>query len=417
MLGDWKHVILLSADALRADHLSCYGYNRETSPVLDRLAEQSTRFTDAYSVSSHTREAIPSLLTGKYPVDAIDSRYRLTTESIGDILSDAGFTTGAFHSNPYVSRAYGFDQGFETFDDDLYLGGNRWVALAQRAIDKLRDRHYARAEEINNRALTWLDSLNDEKPFFIWCHYMDTHGPYEPPTNFDPSFFEAPVERNNKSQLYRRAIDEPGTLTEQDHQTLVNNYDTEIAYLDREIGELLDELRDRELLADSLLIFTADHGDAFSEHGYYAHPRRLDDELLHIPLLVHTSESKRQIVNAPTSTLDIVATVRDATGSNHESAGHSLFRAPDSERAVFQHVRGEGGESHLRRFAMRTANGVCECTYNEVSGELKFETSSGNEHQLRSHVDHYLSNQSADAKEREDVGPEVERRLSELGYK
>jgi len=80
-----------------------------------------------------------------------------------------------------VSRAYGFDRGFDTFDDDLHLGQHKLIALAQRAIDKLRNRHYARAAEINERSLEWIDSQSDDEPFFLWNHYMDTHGPYEPP--------------------------------------------------------------------------------------------------------------------------------------------------------------------------------------------------------------------------------------------
>src|SRR6056297_2275707 len=161
------NVILLSGDALRADHLSCYGYHRETSPVLDEFAEESIRFENAYSASSHTREAVPALLTGEYPDVAVDSKYHLASETIASTLSEEGFATAGFHSNPFVSRAYGFDQGFDIFDDDLHLGQHKLLALAQRAYDKLRNRHYARAEEINHRALKWIDSLEDG-PFFLW---------------------------------------------------------------------------------------------------------------------------------------------------------------------------------------------------------------------------------------------------------
>src|SRR6056297_1726457 len=152
------NVILLSGDALRADHLSCYGYHRETSPVLDELAEESISFTNAYSASSHTREAIPALLTGEYPDVAIGPDYRLATDTVASTLSEEGFATGGFHSNPFVSRAYGFDRGFDEFDDDLHLGQHKLIALAQRALDKFRNRHYARAEEINARSLEWIDS-------------------------------------------------------------------------------------------------------------------------------------------------------------------------------------------------------------------------------------------------------------------
>jgi len=145
MNEDRPNIVLLTADALRADHLGCYGYRRDTSPVLDAFDQESLRFTNAYSASSHTREAVPALLTGEYPDVAIGSDYRLATDTVASTLSEAGFATAGFHSNPFVSRAYGFDRGFDTFDDDLHLGQHKLIALAQRAIDKLRNRHYARA--------------------------------------------------------------------------------------------------------------------------------------------------------------------------------------------------------------------------------------------------------------------------------
>ena len=114
-MSDWEHVVVLSADALRADHLSCYNYQRETSPVLDDLAAESLRFTNAYSASSHTRKAVPALPTGEYPDSAVDEDYRLASETVATTLSERGFATGGFHSNPFVSRAYGFDRGFDTF--------------------------------------------------------------------------------------------------------------------------------------------------------------------------------------------------------------------------------------------------------------------------------------------------------------
>jgi len=100
-----QNVVLLSLDALRADHLGCYGYGRDTSPVLDEFADESIRFTNAYSASSHTREAVPALLTGEYPDIAIDSGYHLATETVASTLSEEGLATAGFHSNPFVSRA------------------------------------------------------------------------------------------------------------------------------------------------------------------------------------------------------------------------------------------------------------------------------------------------------------------------
>ena len=152
---------------------------------------------------------MPALLTGQYPDEAVDAGYRLTGEPVAARLRQAGFVTGGFHSNPFVSRAYGFDRGFDTFDDDLRFGRNRIVALAQRAFDIARNRNYARADEINERSLRWLDSVADSgSRFFLWNHYMDVHGPYEPPSGYREFIAGYPGDRAVQ-RLYKRAIKIP----------------------------------------------------------------------------------------------------------------------------------------------------------------------------------------------------------------
>jgi arylsulfatase len=234
-----RNIILLSADALRADHLSCYGYERETSPVLDELATESLTFTNAFSASSHTREAVPSLLTGEYPDVAVDADYRLAKETIASTLSEEGFATAGFHSNPFVSRAYGFDRGFDTFDDDLHLGQHKFIALAQRMLDKFRNRHYARAEEINDRSVSWIDSLNDDEQFFLWNHYMDTHGPYEPSEKYMINFRNDGISDKKAQSLYQRAISYPESITDDEKELLIDLYDGEIRYNDAKIVSFL----------------------------------------------------------------------------------------------------------------------------------------------------------------------------------
>ena len=418
MSEDWENVILLSADALRADHLSCYGYHRDTSPVLDELAEESIRFTNAYSASSHTREAVPALLTGKYPDVAIDSKYHLASDTIASTLSEEGFTTAGFHSNPFVSRAYGFDQGFDVFDDDLHLGQHKLIALAQRALDKFRNRHYARAEEINERSLNWIDSLDNGETFFLWNHYMDTHGPYEPPGEYATLYSDQGLSGRDAQSLYQRAIDNPESITEEEQQLLIDLYDAEIRYNDEYIGAFLDELRDRGLLERSLLIVTADHGDAFGEHGYYEHPRYLHDEITHVPLFIRPPNGDSESVEAPVSTLDIVATIEETVGRD-STDGVSLFDA-SSDRRVFSQARGEDEHSHLRRYAVRTREDKCFCERDRDSGTIEFTESSDRSlhSELEAYVEQRVRVENGDEiSEDEDVDEEIEQRLSALGYK
>jgi arylsulfatase len=413
-----QNIILLSADALRADHLSCYGYHRETSPVLDELAEESIRFTNAYSASSHTREAVPALLTGEYPDVAVDSEYHLASDTVASTLSEEGFATAGFHSNPFVSRAYGFDQGFDVFDDDLHLGQHKLIALAQRALDKLRNRHYARAEEINHRSLKWIDSLDDEEPFFLWNHYMDTHGPYEPPGEYATLYADRGFSERDAQSLYQRAIDDPESITDEERQLLIDLYDAEIRYNDEYIGEFLDELRDRGILEQSLVIVTADHGDAFGEHGYYEHPRHLHDEITHVPLFVRRPNGESESVGTPVSTLDIVATIEEST-MRGDLDGTSLFEVP-ADRRVYTQARGENDNNHLRRYAVRSREKACFCERDRESGAITFE--SGSDRSLRSeletHVEQRVRVENGDEiGADENVDEEIERRLSALGYK
>jgi len=421
MESDWEHVILLSADALRADHLSCYGYDRDTSPNIDAIAAESVRFENAHSVSSHTREAIPALLTGRYPDEAVDGNYHLGVDSIAQTLSEHGFNTGGFHSNPFVSRAYGYGRGFDVFDDDLHLGQHKLLTLAQRALDKLRGRHYARANEINERALSWVDSTDADTSFFLWNHYMDVHGPYEPPSPYNELYTDRGVGRDVQS-LYQRAIRNPGSISETERELLVDLYDAEIRYVDDRIGDFVDGLRERGLLKDALVIFTADHGDAFGEHGYYEHPRYLDAELTHVPLLVRPPNARERAVSTPTSTLDVVATVLDGIEfeSGEDLAGRPLLELADFERTVFTQARGENEDRIYRRYAARTRDDACFCERNMNTDSVEFGDCPDRSlrARLEEHVESRIRHERDDDGDHDrEVNDGVKRRLNALGYR
>lgn len=354
------NIILLSIDALRADHLGAHGYKRETTPFLDELAEREIEFKTAISASSHTREAVPALLSGRYPDVFAANGYQYVPKTVADRLSEVGYRTAGFHSNPYVSRAYGFDSGFDTFDDDLVLGQNRFVALAQRAVNKYvlnRGEYHARAAEINDRSLSWLNSVDDGQPFFLWNHYMDPHGPYNPPAKY--TYADCELSNDEAQTLYQKTIDHPDEITERERQSLIDAYDGEIRYLDEQLRTFFAALDDRGLLEESLIVVTADHGDAFGEHGYYTHPRYLHESLLHVPLIVSLpGEGRNNTVMMPVSTLDIVPTMLEYAGES----GTELLRDPlvdddgelvQNEEVVFASATGENEYEGIRRFAAR----------------------------------------------------------------
>lgn len=418
------NVVLLSVDALRADHCSCYGYERETTPNLDRFASDYTFFEHAYSVSSHTREAVPALLSGEPPSVCIGDDYALATDTIATRLVETEYTTAGIHSNPYVSRAYGFDRDFDHFDDDLHLGQHKLLALAQRALDKFRNRHYARAETINERALSWIEST--EEPFFLWAHYMDPHGPYCPPKDYQGLFGEEKSSMKRAQKLYKRAaVTDPESITDAERREMVNLYDEEIQYTDDQIGAFLDELDSRGLLEETIIIITADHGDGFGEHGYYGHPRELEEELTKVPLMIGGIGGDIDI-NVPVSILDIVPTVLDAVStSSKELPGVSLFDIVDSpksfaERFVVQSVRGDSKKTeHIRRFSARTATEVCFLERDIESGEIlsgHHENSTLFE-SLRAVSEQWLEGSDHESAVETKIEGEVDRRLGALGYK
>ncbi|WP_136601235.1 sulfatase [Salinigranum halophilum] len=374
-----NHVILLSIDALRADHLGCHGYHRDTSPTVDRLSADGIRFSRAYSPSSHTREAVPALLSGQYPSVATTDRFRRNAQTIGHLLQGTTARSAGIHSNPFVSEGFGFGDGFDHFDDDMLAGGHWLTALAQRAVDKLRNRHYARAETVTNRGIEFLQSqaIEGGRPTFTWLHYMDVHGPYEPPAEFRRKYVGDRVTDAEAAQLYKRAIAEPDSLTNREQQRLIDLYDAEIRYLDANIGRLLDELSRLGIRDETLIILTADHGEAFGEHGYYEHPRFLPHELTHVPLIATGAGVRpRKAIRAPVSTLDVAPTVAEVFGVEYTGPGRSLAATaarPDPDRVVFAQARGEGEDAGIHRYAGYRGGSVAYADVDTETGERTFD--------------------------------------------
>lgn len=341
------NVVLLTIDSLRADRCSSYGYDRETTPSMDDFASDGVRFENAYSVSSHTRESVPAFLTGRYPNAAVDKGYHLAAPTLATMLKNTHHS-GAFHSNPFLSRAYGYDRDFDVFDDDLYFSRHKLVALAQRLWDKIRGHHYVRAETINKRALSWLDSLSDdEDPFFLWNHYMDVHGPYEPPEPYRNEWVTESVSDDRAQRLWRRIHDAPDSVDEQDRKILTDLYDGEVRYTDDRIGEFLSELDERELMDETVVIITSDHGEGLGENGRYGHPRYLFEELNRVPLVVAGEGIPTAEPTTASSTLDLVPTVGHAIDTATETPGTALqtyWTVGDSntDRVVICEARGEG---------------------------------------------------------------------------
>ncbi len=293
--GAYPNVLVLLVDTLRADHLGCYGYGRDTSPTLDRLSQQGVRYERCLAPSSWTLPSVASLMTGQHPpthgvVDAMGGlRLPSAFETLPERLARRGVSTAAFSANFLVGSSNGFDQGFE-----------RFVHLP-----------FADAEPVNDAFLDWVDEIGS-RPFFAYVHSFDPHLPYGAPEPWGRHFVPEVTESLVLSEVIERfhAVAQQAALfadrievreAVEGHlkvdgsrivistwlrDRLIDLYDGEIRYWDAQLARLLEELERRGLRETTWIIVTSDHGEAFGEHGYLAHGQTLYDELVRVPLIV-----------------------------------------------------------------------------------------------------------------------------------
>lgn len=336
-LANDANIILISVDSLRADHLSCYGYRRNTSPNVDLLANEGTLFTRTLSVTSWTLPAHLSMLTSLTPEalgvygthDGLDTQ----RSTLAEILRKNGYATAGFVSAPFLYSNYGYNQGFQHYDDFTVK------------FDTNKDAQSG----ITSPALTaaiqkWLQK-NHERRFFLFLHYWDVHYDYIPPSPYDKLF----------ARKYRGAIDGRNFnlnpkikrgMKQRDLAHVIALYDGEIAFTDFYIGKLISSLKELNVFDNSLIIFTADHGDEFLEHGGKGHRRTLYHEVLHVPLIIKFPAGaefpKGKTVDAPASILDIMPTILSYLGLKTPpvSDGQELLSSlnghrPNSNRSLF----------------------------------------------------------------------------------
>ena len=352
------NVLLVVVDALRADRLGCYGADRPTSPFLDQLAERSVLFESATSTSSQTVPATLSLLTASYPhrhgnqfypkTQSFRSpRRRVRPEVPGDLetlaerLAADGFRTGAVVANPWLDPRYGFDRGFERY--------------AHLPADPGR-KGEARAPVLNQAAREILASFGDER-FFLYVHYMDVHSPYEPPEPHRAAFVPA-----EGRLIYRNGAHPEMTAVNLAKSRAL--YDAEVRSLDDGIRELFEILRVLGLEASTLVVFTADHGDEFAEHGGLGHGVTLYEEVLQVPLFFfHPAlQGRAGRIQTPVSGVDVFPTLLELVGLPPSPGldGVSLVpwirgeRGLVSDRALLAEL---GGLKAVRRGSLKRIRG------------------------------------------------------------
>lgn len=294
------NIILITLDTTRVDHLGCYGYHRNTSPNLDELAQKSVIYTNAIAPSSWTLPSHASLFTGKFTTShgvqydpngplkltsAIEGPkawevYRARglaqdETTLAQILKQTGYNTGAVVGGPWMKKVFGFQKGFDFYDDQQIGSVNGRVAT-----------------QVTNAAISWLQKINS-KNFFLFLNYFDPHGPYTPPAAYAGKFLPTgmSIDDNSRSLEKRLAL-----------------YDAEILYMDHCIGQLIRFLKEKKVYDNTWFIITADHGELFGEHGKFGHGLYLFQEEIHVPLFMKYpgSEVLPAKTNSPVQLTDLL---------------------------------------------------------------------------------------------------------------
>ena len=337
------NIIVLLVDTMRADHLGCYGYGRNTSPAMDKLAREGVLFKNAYAPSSWTLPSTASLLTSLYPREhgATDTTKAIARKAVGlaERLHKAGYDTAAFSANySLVTAERGFDRGCDHFELFVKEGSEisaEELNRSRKLLDFAMKIKAVDAEELNAAALKWFDGREEtSRPVFMYLHYMDPHSPYEAPepfrTVFDPHYTGEVDGTNVFGAIYRDEFE----LTERDKEHVIALYDGEIAYADTQIRDLLNELDKRGLLDDALVIITADHGEEMFERGKIGHGPTLYDEVVRVPLIMWQKQFEQAgtTVDAYASLVDVVPTVLSVCGIERKGAlrGTPLLPPGDS---------------------------------------------------------------------------------------
>lgn len=300
------NVILISIDNLRADHLGCYGYNRNTTPNIDKLAEKGIIFTNVITQVSWTLSHLP-MLSSLYISSALPIYSNFSTLQIPnyivllpEILKEKNYTTAAFVNAPFLSSFYHFNKGFDFFDEKGVFNREEFGDI----------------KDVNTRIINWLEK-NKKNKFFIFVHYYDVHDPYHPEEYYYKLFDENYTNYLSLKKKLGILSDKPldnSNISKRERETVIAAYDAKIRYTDENIKKLVDKLEGLNLLKNTIIIITSDHGNPLGDHGVFSHGTQLYDESLHVPLILILPKTQRKIVKEQVRSIDIMPTVLEILG-------------------------------------------------------------------------------------------------------
>jgi len=404
--------VLISVDSLRRDHLGIYGYERATSPSIDRFFAGGAVYEHAISPAPCTKPAVKQYLTGV-------ARNAAAHPALAERLRSAGYATAAVvsqhHFRDRSGPRSGYARGFDSFDVQ---------AASERDVHGMSSR---KAREVTENAIEWLNGLPREKPFFLWLHYFDPHDPYSAPATHH--VFDAvghPVMSGD-----RRTLTKQGGVHDSDSQLvqrftkpeidyLIAQYDAEIRYVDSEVGRLLRALDQRQLVENSIIVFTADHGERLCEEdGLWDHCQTLHGWEINVPLMIRTpgamSGPAGRILHSA-STLDIVPTLLDALGLPLSEGldGSSLLGADEDREvvAVWEQQRA----IQRRSWKLVQTGSAAPRLYDLAADPQERDDLASEQLQVFESLSRALERDAPIHREREEESERIRRELKSLGY-
>ncbi len=293
------NVVLIVIDTLRADHLGCYGHERDTTPNIDGLASEGLLFTNAISAAPWTTPSVASLLTAQYPavlgIRGSPTRMHRGFPLLSEILRGHGYATHGVVSGPLLSASLGFGEGFDAYDESSATGHED-----------------ISSPSVTAEAIAFLRANPPEKPFFLFLHYFDPHYNYILHPQYD--YYPAYDGKLRSGQPIQELWQQRHSMSEDDIRYLLALYDSEIMFTDEYIGRVLDELKHLGVYDNTIIVLTADHGEEFMERGWIGHTITLYQELIHVPLIIKLSKGTAKIVESSVGLIDIMPTVLSYLG-------------------------------------------------------------------------------------------------------
>jgi len=293
---------LIIIDTLRADHLSCYGYERTTSPSIDSIARTGVICENVFAQSSWTLPATASIMTGLTvrghgaEMDVpLGNVYGLdpATPTMPVLFNSAGYRTAGFFNVDLLSEDFGFHRGFNTYSCRENGNGMAGVTVEQ--------------------AVEWLETtvLESTDSFFLTIHLFDVHDPYDPPSPWDMIYSETGAEGG----IEWTVTPEGAVADTSQYSQMIDMYDGEIAWVDDRLAFLFEQMREMGLAENTIIVITADHGDEFLEHDYIGHGRTLYQETVHVPLIMTgPGITEGEVIQRETGQYDILPTVLKLSG-------------------------------------------------------------------------------------------------------